>query len=151
VTTVPDVRHPKAPRAQRTRHNALVARAIQGDDSSSVVAAIAEVHPRTAQIAGAFLACGGHEINRPARDQPMTIDLFGQREHHRQTAAVVVDPRPHPSGAIAVHSKLGPSRKHCVQMRTDDDRLLGLVSVCPFFASRATTCDVARFVDPYVG
>ena len=56
------------------------------------------------------------------RAQSHAVDLAGEREHHGEAAAVVVDARADEPLALAADREVGLAREHRVEVRADDDR-----------------------------
>lgn len=119
--------------------DAFVARAVQRDHGVCLPAAVGEVVFRAAQIAQPFFARRGHEFDRMQRLQPRAVDLGGQRQHHGEPSAVIVDPRADETCTIAPNGEIRLAWKDRVEMRTDDH---GRQSLCAV----ATANDVACLV-----
>ncbi len=101
--------------------DAFVAGAVERDHRVRLRAATREVVLGAAQIADAFLAGRRDELDGALSPYASAVDLGGEREHHRQAAAVVVDAGADESLAVAANREIGRARKNGVEMRADDD------------------------------
>src|SRR5689334_8539819 len=140
VSSAPDEADAKAPAAERARHDTFVTGAVDCDRRGGAATAVVEVALRATQIPQPFLAGCGDELNWPTGRQPNAIDLLGDREHHRESAAVVVDAWTNESVAVTPNAQRCSPRKHRIEMRADHDG-------CQWASSRSATDDIARFVD----
>src|SRR5437868_3060570 len=121
VPAAADEAHAKATATERASHHTLIAGAIDCNGSGSVASTVVEVSLGAAQVTESFLTRGRDEVDRAAREQPDTIDLFGDRKHYRESAAVVVDTRTGQSLTIPPNAEQGATRKHRVEVRAHDD------------------------------
>ncbi len=93
VPSGPAICHPEPAGAQGAVYDALIARAVERDRRGDLSRGTGEERLGAAQVAHAFLAGRGDEIDGCLQAHAHTVDLLGERQHRGEAPAVVADAR----------------------------------------------------------
>src|SRR5215470_3788814 len=123
MTAGTGIRHAKTARPECAMDDAFVARAVERDCGVCIAAALREVMLGAPQIADAFFTGRRDEIDGAPWTKTPAVDLPSQREHYRQTAAVVVDPWTDEAIALTSNREIGVAGENRVEVRANDNWL----------------------------